>query len=199
MNVAQDARDAPRAVSAHDVARELRRRVPAGALALQKLLYYCQGWHVAWTGRPMFRETIEAWENGPVVADLWRDEARGRTPPPAQDLDPEMEAALEYVVSQYGRRTGKSLMEATHEEPPWMEATSGGQVLNMPITHDALTSYFGTNPGLNLSDAQDSASMLRPMDMTPARVRLIELLSRVAMAEAAGRRARSVGHPGSER
>ena len=57
------------AVSAHDVARELRELLPSiGAAKLQKLLYYCQGWHVARNGEPLFTETLEAWVNGPVVA-----------------------------------------------------------------------------------------------------------------------------------
>jgi Protein of unknown function (DUF4065) len=62
-------------LSAHDVARELRQRLPyAGDVKIHKLAYYCQGWHVAWTGEPMFREAVEAWTNGPVVAhgsQLW--------------------------------------------------------------------------------------------------------------------------------
>ena len=57
-------------VSAHDVAREIRQQLPrVGILKLQKLLYYCQGWYIAWTDAPLFGEQIEAWANGPVVAD----------------------------------------------------------------------------------------------------------------------------------
>lgn len=42
----------------------------SGPLELSKLhalLYYTQGWTLAWTGRPMFEDEIEAWEIGPVV------------------------------------------------------------------------------------------------------------------------------------
>lgn len=44
-----------------------------GAMAtmkLQKLVYYCQGWHLAWDGEPLFDERIEAWASGPVVPAL---------------------------------------------------------------------------------------------------------------------------------
>jgi len=61
-------------LSAHDVTRELRARLPrAGGTKVQKLLYYSQGWHVTLTGARLFDEPIEAWENfadgGPTA--LW--------------------------------------------------------------------------------------------------------------------------------
>ena len=75
------------AVSAHDVARALRARLPGiGALKLQKLLYYCQGHHLAATGEPLFTEAIKAWDNGPVVGQLWHAERHGEPEPPAHDL-----------------------------------------------------------------------------------------------------------------
>ena len=38
-------------VSAHDVARELRARRPElKTVQVHKILYYAQGWHLAWTG-----------------------------------------------------------------------------------------------------------------------------------------------------
>jgi uncharacterized phage-associated protein len=33
---------------------------PMTAMRLQKLLYYCQGWHLAWYGRPLFEDRVEA-------------------------------------------------------------------------------------------------------------------------------------------
>lgn len=37
---------------------------------LQSLVYLSQGWHLAMTGLPLFREPIEAWAEGPVVPAL---------------------------------------------------------------------------------------------------------------------------------
>ena len=37
---------------------------------LQSLVYLCQGWHLAMTGAPLFREPIEAWAEGPIVPEL---------------------------------------------------------------------------------------------------------------------------------
>ena len=61
------------------VAAEIRRRrIGIGKARLHKLLYYVQGYHLAWRGTPAFEDNIEAWEKGPVVAALWHAEKGGR-------------------------------------------------------------------------------------------------------------------------
>ena len=70
------------AATAHTIAAELRRRLPGlGAKKLHKLLYYCQGHHLATFNRALFDETISAWDMGPVVGTLWRQEKDGDIPP----------------------------------------------------------------------------------------------------------------------
>ena len=62
-------------VPAHDVADALRERLPGlRTKKLHKLLYYCQGHHLAVFDEPLFRETISAWDMGPVVGELWKAE-----------------------------------------------------------------------------------------------------------------------------
>ncbi|WP_425453428.1 Panacea domain-containing protein [Thermomonospora umbrina] len=51
-------------------------------LKLHKLLYFCQGHHVADLGEPLFGESISAWDHGPVVGTLWHQEKHGDTPRP---------------------------------------------------------------------------------------------------------------------
>ena len=41
-------------------------------LKLQKLVYYCQAWSLAWDGKPLFDEEFEAWANGPVCPELFK-------------------------------------------------------------------------------------------------------------------------------
>ncbi|MDQ1633589.1 MAG: hypothetical protein QOJ32_398 [Frankiaceae bacterium] len=61
--------------SARDVAAELRQRLPdVGVKKLHKLLYYAQGHHLAALGRPLFSESISAWDMGPVVGEFWWQE-----------------------------------------------------------------------------------------------------------------------------
>ena len=110
---------------ARDVAAVVRQRLPGvGVKKLHKLLYYCQGHHLATFGRPLFDETVSAWDMGPVVGSLWFDEkqtiTRSDTPPVALS-----EAELNtvgYVLSRYGRLSGRDLEVLSHGEDPWIRA-----------------------------------------------------------------------------
>jgi uncharacterized phage-associated protein len=133
-------------VSARDVAAALRARVPGlGTVKLHKLLYYCQGHHLATFDEPLFPDTISAWDMGPVVGTLWKAEKDG---PPAVTaaLDEAALNTIGYVVSRYGGLTGKDLEHLTHGEAPWRAADRarppGGSV---PIRTDVIRDYFRTD------------------------------------------------------
>jgi uncharacterized phage-associated protein len=73
------------AVPAREIAAALRERLPGlGTVKLHKLLYYCQGHHLATFGEPLFSDTISAWDMGPVVGTLWREEKDGVPPDEAE-------------------------------------------------------------------------------------------------------------------
>ena len=109
--------------TARDVAAEFRRRDRrASDLKVHKLLYLVQGFHLAWTGRPLFREQIQAWTDGPVVADLWRDEhQRGMYGPPTRELTAGELSIFNHVYSRFGSMTGAELRDLTHREGPWCD------------------------------------------------------------------------------
>jgi uncharacterized phage-associated protein len=137
-------------VSAHDVAWELRRRLPSvGAFKIQKLLYYCEGWNLAWNAEPLFDEPIEAWDQGPVVADLWHDEDKNRQRPPERALDGSQLAVVDYVVRRYGHLTGQQLKALSHKEGPWRQfADANGNLTckNANITDRSLAQWFRDDP-----------------------------------------------------
>jgi uncharacterized phage-associated protein len=139
--------------SAHDVVAEIHRRLPeVDALKIQKLLYYVQGWHLAWYGKPLFRERIEAWKEGPTVRPIWETyqdfeyrpitEVRGGDP---DKLSPEAENVILTVLKSYGDLPSKALSERTHAEAPWQEAwglRKHPDWGNEEIPQDRLASYF---------------------------------------------------------
>ena len=43
---------------------------PMTVMKLQKLCYYAQAWSLVWDDRPLFKERLEAWANGPGLARL---------------------------------------------------------------------------------------------------------------------------------
>jgi uncharacterized phage-associated protein len=149
----------------------LRRRLrTAGVVKVHKLLYYCQGWHLAWFGEPLFEEDVNAWLNGPVVADLWHDEDKERSLPARRELDSAMLNTVEYVVSRYGSLTGKQLIRLTHEEAPWrtlseQESTFTGDV----ISHEQLKAFFESD-----GDDETSSSVFANAMTDPGYRKLVE-------------------------
>jgi uncharacterized phage-associated protein len=131
-------------LSAHSVAAELRRRLPeVGEVRLHKLLYYAQGHHLATFSRPLFREGVSAWDHGPVVGALYHAEHHGGGAEPQEPLD---EAALNtvgYVISRYGRLSGRDLINLSHSEAPWREANTHRHAgASTPISLESLQDFF---------------------------------------------------------
>jgi len=102
-------------------------------LKVQKLLYYCQSWHLAFESTPLFNGNFQAWVRGPVSRDVY-DRFIGKTmfaslgegdirmtfdatqiPKPARLL-------IDQVLEVYGKYSDTQLAELTHREKPWIEA-----------------------------------------------------------------------------
>jgi uncharacterized phage-associated protein len=106
--------------SAHDIAAAPRERLPGiGVKKLHRLLYYAQGSHIATFDRPLFSESIRAWDMGPVVAELWSDEDRSEPRPEPHDLGEAELNTVGYVASRYGPLSGNQLERLAHTEHPW--------------------------------------------------------------------------------
>jgi uncharacterized phage-associated protein len=117
----------PMTVSARDVAAALRDRLPGlSTTKLHKLLYYCQGHHLAAFGVSLFSEPIVAWDLGPVVSALWGEEKYAARMPDATLMVRQLEEAelntIGYVVSRYGTLSAGDLIRLTHGEAPWKAA-----------------------------------------------------------------------------
>jgi uncharacterized phage-associated protein len=113
-------------------------------LKLQKLVYYAQGFNLAWYGEPLFDEPIEAWMHGPVVPSLYEHyQDYGASPiPTPEDFDPSVfddrtSALLEEVYGVYGQYSAWGLRNLTHDEPPWKETPTRGV-----IPHEKLCRFF---------------------------------------------------------
>jgi uncharacterized phage-associated protein len=119
---------------------------------LQKLVYYCQAWHLVWEDEPLFSARIEAWANGPVVPKLFAQHRRRYrlSAWPSGDgrrLKEHEATTVDAVVAFYGPKSGQELAELTHREDPWrlvrQEAgLAPGQRGNAVITLDAMVEYY---------------------------------------------------------
>ncbi|TSA02153.1 MAG: DUF4065 domain-containing protein [Nitrospiraceae bacterium] len=138
--------------SVHDVAAYiLKKSGPMTAMKLEKLVYYCQAWSLVWDEKPLFRERIEAWANGPVVPKLY-DKHRGRFQISSWDGDPttlttKQKETIDGVLGFYGDRSSQWLSDLTHQEAPWRDARAGlspGERSGREISHAAMAEYYGS-------------------------------------------------------
>lgn len=112
-----------------------------GEMQLHKLVYLAQAWSLAWDGRPLFPERIEAWEKGPVVRALrYRTDAADGTV-----LAPDERAVVDAVLAQYGHLNGTELSAVTHKQAPWADvwANRGDRDwCDDEISHDSMRKFF---------------------------------------------------------
>ncbi|MHB1772042.1 MAG: Panacea domain-containing protein [Acidimicrobiales bacterium] len=159
-------------VTVDDVAAAvLERTGPIDTFKLQKLVYYCQAWHLVWDDEPLFMERIEAWAGGPVVRALY-DVHRGKyaasdwpAGDPANLTESELET-VEVVVDAYGKLTGRQLSQLTHAEAPWRDARGDlapGERGNRVIDPGAIQDYYS---GIDQNSDATSVDELvaRPVD-----------------------------------
>ena len=104
-------------------------------LKLQKMLYYMQGFHLAFFGTPLFEEEIKAWQYGPVVPSVYEEYKRYESKAidlpegPVIELTEDEEAVFDNVYDEYNQFSAVALMKMTHEESPW-RSTEIGQVID---------------------------------------------------------------------
>ncbi|MGH3648239.1 MAG: Panacea domain-containing protein [Micromonosporaceae bacterium] len=145
-------------LSVHDVAAVLRERLPGvGTKKLHQLLYYCQGHHLATFNKPLFAETISAWDMGPVVGTLWRQEKSGEEAAATAQLTEAQLNTVGYVLSRYGALTGNDLEHLTHSELPWQLADRSRRPgASARIKLDWIREYFSTTGAADGDDDEPS-------------------------------------------
>ena len=95
------------------------------SFALQKMLYYIQGFCYAFNNEFIFSDDCEAWANGPVYKKIWAkfkydfdcietdkfDESQ---------LPIEERLVIDSVIKYFGCYSGDTLKDFTHTEEPWI-------------------------------------------------------------------------------
>ncbi|KUR71540.1 MAG: DUF4065 domain-containing protein [Negativicutes bacterium] len=109
-----------------------------------KLVYIAHGWSLGIHGRPLIEQSVQAWQYGPVIPDLYHAMkgfgggfVAGYLPSRAYETPDRLtgqEARLiEDVYRLYGHMTGIQLSRITHaENTPWSmtyEPGSSGEVI----------------------------------------------------------------------
>lgn len=121
-------------VTVFDVAKYVLEKLNTSCttMKLQKLVYYCQAWYLVWEDKPLFKEEIEAWANGPVVRSLFNFH-QGMysinkyklTLGNSSHLSKLQREDIDSVLEFYGSKTSQWLIDQTHSEQPWITARKG--------------------------------------------------------------------------
>lgn len=121
-------------------------------LALQKTLYYVQGFYYAFYKKFLFNSDCEAWVHGPVYKDVYVKYADYHFDPisKAKNFDvsvfnAEEKVVLDSVVRNICCYSGKVLEEFTHNESPWLDTRmdlNNEQSSNRVIDKKLIGNYF---------------------------------------------------------
>ncbi len=125
-------------------------------LALQKLLYFCQGISCVLNEKPLFSEQCQAWVHGPVFPEVY-ELFRNFKYNPIEDkrfiafaaveseLTEDERKIIDLVVATFGKYGGKMLEKITHAEKPWQIAREGCAVdtpSQNQITLSSIREYY---------------------------------------------------------
>ena len=128
-------------------------------LKLQKVLYYIHGWFLGVFGIKLFNDTPQAWVNGPVYPEIYRqfknipkhknikqyDKKNDISKKIFTSLTEEQQNFLTKLLDFYLSKSDAQLIYMTHKETPWLEArknTLPFEISNKNISLKAMEEYF---------------------------------------------------------
>lgn len=121
-------------------------------MKLQKLVYYCQAWSLAWCDMPLCNTQFYDWKDGPVSRELF-DSHHGKRIIDARFYQKEShtfssseQQLISAVLSVYGEKDAQWLSNLTHYEAPWKDTRNhltADQPDDKCISQDAIKAYYG--------------------------------------------------------
>lgn len=117
-------------------------------LKVQKLLYFAQGWYLAYLDDPLFNDSIQAWKFGPVVENVYKHLKKygsgavslDRVQPLPEKYN-DVKEFLNYVWNTYKRFTAVQLSDMSHiKGGPWDQANKAHAYEEIPLSR--IKNYF---------------------------------------------------------
>jgi uncharacterized phage-associated protein len=123
----------PRAVANSILDAAQRKGLRLTLMQLIKLVYLAHGWALALLGRPLIKHSVQAWQYGPVIPNVYKSfSGFGSSPISARavdkqtgtiyatTLDEDEQEIIDSVVDSYGRMHAFQLSEMMHKPgTPW--------------------------------------------------------------------------------
>ncbi len=123
---------------------------PLTPLKLMKMVFLSHGWMLGFYGKPLVKESIEAWQYGPVIPLLYQAIKHFRSLPvdyPLENFDlkeitEEEEELIQEVYRKYIKFSGVELSSLTHMPgSPW-DITWSLYGKNVSISNDLIEDYY---------------------------------------------------------
>lgn len=124
-------------------------------LAIQKLVYYAQGFSRPLLKGFLFNQMPKAWARGPVYGQLWREMklecdgsfALDEKEPYSSPFTAKEDLLIQAVHKHFGCYSGDTLAKMTHSETPWINArkragAADGERCDEPISVEDMERYF---------------------------------------------------------
>ena len=136
-------------------------------LALQKALYYIQGFYYAFYNTFLFTEECEAWVHGPVYRNVYFKYRDYRFDPITKSqyfddsvLNTSEKAIFDSVIHNFCCYSGKVLEQFTHNETPWLIARG-----DLPVTESSEKIIAHDNIGTYFKEVKEKYRMMKPSDI----------------------------------
>jgi uncharacterized phage-associated protein len=136
-------------------------------LALQKALYYIQGFYYAFYKTFLFSESCEAWVHGPVYHDIYVRYRDYRYDSITQNSDfdesaltTSEKAVFDSVINNLCCYSGKILERFTHNETPWLSARG-----DLPISAPSERTISQESIGEYFTSVKAKYNMVKPNDI----------------------------------
>jgi uncharacterized phage-associated protein len=130
-------------------------------MALNKILYFSHGWHLAVHEAPLITVAFEAWDYGPVLPLLYHqfkgfgdreisaratqiDLTSGRSVEVEYRLAAQTREHLDVMIEFYAPKSGPTLSHLSHDPAgPWATVRRSPNRPSMSIPDDLVKAYFG--------------------------------------------------------
>ena len=121
-------------------------------MKLVKLVYMAHGWMLGIYGRPLIEDTVEAWQYGPVIPDLYEQVKRFGEQPvilrhlhqaeDPEDFDHTELSIMDQVHDIYGKYPAMTLSAMTHSRgTPWKKV-HGNRRVGAVISNDLIEQHY---------------------------------------------------------
>jgi uncharacterized phage-associated protein len=144
-----------RAIANKILEKAAARGQPLTIMQLVKLIYFAQGWYLAFVDKPITYHPAQAWQYGPVYPHVYKafpkagsaplqglilDKATGK--PYVADFHDDEAELIDWILEQYGRMHAFQLSQLTHaDDGPWkITYDATGPYSEIPLS--LMRSYF---------------------------------------------------------